>query len=250
MAQFYTRINKRIESLNSWKDTISRIDKLNDLILVALKERSKFPVCRDYFENTPQKELESKGIDTIWWSPFYSKIVEKVCSEGDYVEGVVEAESKLEELIRERVHIGNKVAEYKSQRGGVMLRKGREAQIIAYVRDYASKNEMDPEAIEEVFRMLIEKNKHIQKLYNSSRNGSNGFKKIDMCITMVSNDDHKKMKEDSSYIPDSIMSIRKRFESEAARLQGETGELYHVLHKHKSDKGSILPIYAITLVKE
>ncbi len=155
MAHFYIRVNERIESLTSWKETIDRIDELNELILEALKQRSRFPVCRDYFdisrrrqETNPQKELEAKGIDIVQWNTLYSKITEKICPEGDYVEGVVEAESRLEELVHERIYIGRKVAEYKAQRGKDIERKDREEKIIAHVRAYASENEMNPDAVE------------------------------------------------------------------------------------------------------
>jgi chorismate mutase len=160
-------VEKEEDSKILWEQTIARINELNDLILEALKKRSKFPIARSYFdinlrrheEGNPQKELESKGLDTIGWHSTYSKIVEKICPEGDYVEGVVEAEAKLEELVDERIYIGKKVIDYKAPRGKPIERKEREKQIYAYVRDYASKNGMDPDAVEEVFKIIIEKNR-------------------------------------------------------------------------------------------
>jgi len=257
MAQFYIRVNERIESLTSWEETITRIDELNDLILDALKERSKFPVCGDYFKNTSKKELEAKGIDSLRWNLLYSEIVEKISPEGNYIEGeseleeVVEAESKLEELVHERIYIGRKVAEYKAQKGKETERKHREAKIIAHVRAYASENEMDPDAVEEIFVFLMEKNKYVQKLANTSRNGSfNKLKEVESCITVVSKEDHERIQGNNGYIPDNLMSIRRRLELEADRLQKETGESYYVTHSHQRDKKSILPVYAVKLIQE
>ena len=125
MTSFHIRVKDSIQSIGSWEETIQRINELNDLLLKALKKRSKYPVCRDYFENTPKKELREKGIDDILWDSFYSKIVEKICPEGDYVEGVVKKEAELEELLHERVQIGEKVIAYKAPRGKQITRKPR-----------------------------------------------------------------------------------------------------------------------------
>lgn len=169
----HQRIKDRIDSLTSWEKTIARIDELNDLLLDALKERSRFPVAREYFDISlrkgSQKVLESKGIDTLQWKTLYSKIVEKICPEGDYAEGVLEAEAKLEELVYERIYIGKKVVEYKRQKGMDITRKEREEEIIRHVRDHASKNSMDPDAVEDVFRMIIDKNKYVQSLDKRSK---------------------------------------------------------------------------------
>lgn len=249
---FYRKVDDRIKSLSSWEQTIARIDELNELILKALKKRSKYPVCRDYFditrrrhESNPQRELEAKGIDTIFWGPFYSKIVEKICEEGDFVPGVVEAkivekiceaESRLEELIHERDYIGEKVIEYKAPRGMEIERKPREEEIYAYVRQYASENGMNPDAVEEIFRMIIEKNKYIQSLHDSQQDQK--LKLISSCRTMAPN------KNDPG-----IGSIKKRLRVQGEMLAEKTGKTYHVVVDEMNDR-DIMPVYIVKLVQE
>ncbi|MBW2982400.1 hypothetical protein KY343_05960 [Candidatus Woesearchaeota archaeon] len=189
---------------------------LNNQVLLALKERSKYPVCRDYFGlkeietrrvkgrdvsaeeivsvidelaekghrlgeetgkhsnveiervddniyliklslKTPQKELESKGIDTLWWKPVYSKIVEQICSEGEAenLDDVIKAEVELEQAVHRRAF--DKDILYNAQFDRDHIRK------------YALENGMDPDKVEKVFEFLAAKNQYIQDLDGSAK---------------------------------------------------------------------------------
>lgn len=229
MASFHRRVDDRIKSLKSFREgTIKRINKLNVLILEALKKRSRFPVCRAFFEQTPQRELEELGINTVSWGPLYSKIAERVCEEGDYVEGVEEAEAELEELVHERIYIGEKVIGYKAPRGFAITRKPREEEIINQVRNYASANEMNPDSIEGIFRLLIDKNKHVQSLLKKQ---AGDLPVVASCKTSV---------------PDLIEGIKKDFELKAQKLKEETGETYFIVVKEKKEP---LLHYVVELVQ-
>jgi chorismate mutase len=161
MAHFYLRVNDRVNGLGPL-GVVMRINRLNELILDALKERSQYPVCRGYFdlslrrdEANPQRELESRGIDTIGWNLTYSKVVELVCPEGEVedVNGVVAAERRLEELVFERIHISKKFP----------IPRDKQA-YIEDIRAYAEGHGMDPDAVARVFNFLIARNEYVQEL--------------------------------------------------------------------------------------
>jgi len=154
---------ERIGAIQSLEEARVRIDKLNGLILEALSERSRYKVCSDYFDE----------IGDAHWASIYQPIVISICKGGNEEDmaGVIQAESKLEELLYERVFIGSAVAKYKN--GSVENRK-REEKIINYVRKNAPKQKypLDPDIVETIFEFLMRKNKEIQE--QNSPNGKGG----------------------------------------------------------------------------
>ncbi len=178
--------------------------------------------------------LESYSIDTVWWNPVYSKIVEKICQEGDLtaenVDDTIDTESQLERFVYERIMIGKKVAEYKPK-GMNRKRKQREEYIIQKVRAGALAEGLNPKAVEEIFRFLMAKNKHIQRLYTHEK--SDKFKKIKSRRT-----------EDK----DSLKKIKSEFRAEGDRLAEQTGNIYHVVTEEEPGFGPIS--YDVQLLEE
>lgn len=232
MVCFYEEVNNRIQSIKTFEETIKRIDELNILILEALKERSKYPICKEFFENTPQKELIAKGVDPIQWGPLYSRIIGKICQEGEFIEGVTEAEGKLEKLIHERIFIGKNIVKYKAPRGLPITRKDREERIIEHVREYSSQKGMNPDAIEYIFRELIERNKHIQNLSTTSEK-----------------EELKEIEKRRTQVPEFVEIMEKDLKFRAQKLTQETGKKYFVKTEIIGDlKHS--PHYITTLVED
>ena len=238
---FNVSVNKRIESIVDFEGTIKRINKLNDLILEAMAERAEFPIARDYFENTPQRERELKGLDTIWWHPVYSTILEKICKEGDFVEGVIEAESKLEELVYERIMIGRNVIKYKAPRGLNITRKQREEEILAEVRGKAPKYNLDPDNVEWIFRFIMDRNKEVQACTRSHGVKGTKLDEVQSCKTMQTNE----------YVPGDkspVDRIRKRLQCWGDVLATKDGMNYYTIWKEKGSR--LLKEYTVTLIRE
>lgn len=232
---FHKSVNQKLESLTSFEDTINYIDCLNDLIVHLLAKRSKYPVCKGYFENSSQRMLEEHGIDTVWWGPVYSKIVGKVCKEGEVIgyniDQVVESEAQLERFVYERIMIGRKVAEYKKPDGIKRKREQREKEIIQNVRTGALAEGLNPTAVEEIFRFLMAKNKHIQRLYAHEKS-----------------DNLKKIKSRRTEGEVSVQKIKSEFRAEADRLTEQTGNNYHVVVEEEPGFGPIS--YEVQLLEE
>ncbi|MBN2111964.1 chorismate mutase [Candidatus Woesearchaeota archaeon] len=238
----FKEANERIELLKSFDEVIRRIDKLNDLILEALAERKKYPVGRSYFENEPHCEQIKKGLDVVYWHPVYSKIVEKICKEGDFdesnLEKAIEAEMKLEDLVWERILIGKKVAEYKAPRGLPTTRKEREEAVISYVRKESAKYSLNADAVEWIFRFIMEKNKDVQECHRQGNSGANSFEEV----KSVKVGQVKPYQEgDGGHVEE----VRKWFESEAKQLSEKTGDKYYTVVKQVADT-----TYQITILKE
>lgn len=272
---FRAKVEKRIEELCSFEKTIARINELNELILKALRERSMYPVCRSYFENVPQRALESQGIDTVWWDPVYSKIVEKICEEGEIgtdirhlaeeledgtdLEAIyhdrrdmVQAESRLEELVYERIMIGRKVIEYKSPRGLAITRKDREEEVIKNVREGALDYSLDPDVVEDIFRFLMQKNKDVQEVLEKKDLQEDEDKKDPYShLTVVRTCKTMQAKPYEPGDGDSVDKARGMLQSEGDRLAEETGiKHYTVVSTPKEEKEWVLPIYEVKLVRE
>ena len=231
MAKFYKNVSARIDSLNSFDETIDRINELNIQLLNSLKERSKFPVCRDYFKNTPQRELESQGIDTIQLDKLYFKVTEKICPEGEYIEGVIEAESKLEELIFERINIGKKVIEYKEPRGIPIDRWQREKQILSYMAECALNKDMNPSDVRSIFQFLMNKNKDYQRQLRKSIRCN--LTEIEVCKTQSLN---------------CIPILKGILERKGENYKEQTGTKYYIKIDEKIESGSL--IYHVKLLQE
>jgi len=259
-ATIEAEVEEKSEEVNpksNWEKTIEKINRLNDKLLTALEKRSKFPIARDYFDYTlrrhekgnPQRELESKGLDTIGWHSIYSKIVEKICQEGDFVEGVIEAQLELENIVKERINIGKEVIAHKAPRGINITRKEREKEIYNSVRHHAYANNMDPDAIEAAFRIIIEQNKYVQSLYSKHHEK---FEEVTSCRTMVTTKEHERLQKGNYArgFSSSIDSIRSWMETQGKILAEKTGETYYVVVEPDPKKGDALPAYKVKLVKE
>lgn len=231
---FHKSVNQRLESLTSFEDTIQYINSLNDIILHLLEKRSKYPVCSDLFDSSGkrsrQKVLEEDSVDTVWWHPVYSKIVEKICQKGEFTGDdrykLIETEVNLERFVYERIMIGRKVAEYKKPRGKEIERKEREEEIYEYVREQAPNYNLDPDSVEDIFRFIMDKNKHIQSLYKP-----------------VKSDDLKEIRSCKTQGMDSVEKIKQSFKSHGKMLSERTGNQYHVIVKE-------VPPYSIVKLLE
>ena len=169
-SEIHKEVRESIESRKTFEETIKRINQLNILILESFAVRSRYPISRNYFENTSQKDLESKGINTIGWNPQFSPILEKICEEGEVkgeyaMDRLTRAEARLERFVYERIVIGENAAKYKAPRGMPTTRKQREDQIIHDMRSLAGGYGLEPAAVEKIFRFLIDKNKDVQERY-------------------------------------------------------------------------------------
>lgn len=105
--------------------------------------------------------------------------------------------------------------------------------VIDRVRKKAESVRLDPDVIQGIYEdFVMEKNKHIQRLHNST-NG-NGFKEIEKTITMAT---------------DMVDRIKRRFEVKKEILEEQNpGERYHVVSGTKEVEGR--PVYEIKLLKE
>ena len=238
----WKEIYDRMDALGSFDEVIGRINELNDIILGTLAKRKKFPVGRSYFENEPHREQIRQDIDVVSWHPVYSKIVEKICKEGDFdesnLEKAIEAERKMEEAVRERIIIGKKVAEYKSPRGLPTKRKQREEEVIEYVRGESKKYGLDADDVEWIFNFIIQKNKDVQNCYRKSGAGGSSLEKI-KSINVGQVKPYKKGEE--GYVE----KTRKGLEVEAKQLSEKTGDKYYTVVKQVADT-----TYKVILLRE
>jgi len=242
-GEIYREVRERIGSRKSFEETIDRINELNVLILKALAERSQHPICRTYFENSPQTERESKGIDICSWYTVYSPILRHMCEEGDVdgeaLQQVIKAESKLEELVCERIMIGENVIKYKAPRGMQITRKDREEDILRKMRGLAKDYGLEEDAVENVFKILMEKNKDLQASYKRCNNiKEEGLRAVRTCRTM----------QFKPYEPgdnSDVDKIRKGIQTEGEVLLAKPGDVFHTVVE-KEDEHT----YVIKLIKE
>lgn len=186
VAKYYDELYEGDKDKDALTDVIVPvIDCIDIEILKALKERSKYKVGRNILENTPQKELEAQGIDTVGWNLDYSKVVEYICEEGDIspdqYDGFIAAEHRLEELLYKRRIIEKTVISVKAPKRKPIERPKRKEEKIAEVMEIAKKSGMNPEVIRDVYQFIIEKNEHIQRVYGKMI-GYDGDNDCDMGI--------------------------------------------------------------------
>ena len=164
-------VQARVDEFDTYDDktafekTRERIDELDVLLLDALKERAQNALCSEYFnKRSRMKELWEKGVNSYGWEDLHAPLLEKICKEGDEssIEEVIQAESKLQELVLERILMGKHVARYKGPRDLPTEVKEREKIIYDNVRARAGDYGLHPDALEDFFRKVIKKNKEYQ----------------------------------------------------------------------------------------
>jgi len=185
-------VQARVDTFDVYDDITAftkareRIDELDVLLLEALAERSKYSLGREYFnKRSRMEELWEKGVNSYGWEDIHAPLIEKICEEGEVdesrIEEVIKAESKLQELVLERIRIGKHVARYKGPRNLPTEVKEREKIIYNKVRGMAKEYGLNPNAVEDFFRKVIKKNKEYQ---NSVKNGfGNHMEVLWVCTT-------------------------------------------------------------------
>lgn len=239
--QLHINIHKRIKSIKSFKETIDEINILDDLLMPALLERSKYPICNDFFghyKGTSQRELEEKEIDTIGWKILYHPIVRKICKAGNYQEGVIETEARLEALAYERIMIGEKVVAHKAPRGMEITRPDKEKEVIRGAKERAESYSLPPNKIAQVFRILMEQNKHIQRMHKKDNPGLNLVREMSTTLP----DPYKPGNGNNLDI------IKRLLQTDAKLLEERTGEKHFVVVEQMGENP--LPKYRVRLVKE
>lgn len=154
-------VHERIEKLSSAESVQNRSELSDALVVQALAERRMFPVASNIFdyhskktgESPTQKELNNMGLDTVWWSPVYSKIVKSVCEEGngDLDSSIVEAQINLENAVYERAAIHIAYVKF-----GMDLNRSK---TISDAKDAAKRHNFDESLIEPVYNEILARGK-------------------------------------------------------------------------------------------
>jgi chorismate mutase/prephenate dehydrogenase len=66
-------------------------------------------------------------------------------------------------LLAKRLQIVQEVAEYKAKNDIPVYQPGREAEIMAKIKDMATKKDLDPEYVEEMFKIIMRFSKESQQ---------------------------------------------------------------------------------------